>query len=743
MAKKYSRKAQTVALAIALPNLAMAATDAVLPTVQVSAESESPYLNESSSTKRTTSALDTAKTTQVITAETLQEQNLLSLQDALATTPGISFGAGEGGGGYGDKINMRGYDAQSNTSIDGLRDAAIQTRSDLFNYEAVEINKGANASESGVGQFSGGVNLATKAPKNRDFSNVSVGVGTDDYTRFTGDFNKMLSEDIALRLNVMKHESTYVGRQEEQQRWGIAPSLAFGMNSKTRVILSYVHQEDDNDPLYGIPFYNGKTLPGISDENNYGYRNLDDQQNTTDSTSLKIESQLARNVTLNSITRYSDIEQDMVVTAPQGTYCLSDGTKPQAITDAEPGGYGACATPGEYVPSGPRGYHRKTDTKQIANDTNVVVQFETGIVEHALVTGFTVSSEDYKLITGGYLYDSTGTSIPRPNMDVYHPDNYWHGETHYFKTAEGEGDLNVYSLYAFDTLRFSPQWLLNLGVRYDRTSGEYKNTSITNSTVTKTDQNDTLLSYNVGLTYKPVEQASLYVAYSNAQKPVQNTANSGCSETGTRANCSTDPEEAVNYELGAKWQPNDSLLLTAALFRNQQSKVRVDSASGGDQVLDGENHIDGIELGAAGNITENWGVSASLAYMQGEYGQSIADASTDTDYKKGEHMTNVPDFSGGLWTTYQISQQWKLGYGFTYQGKMYLTTPSATASKTVQSDDYLVHNASVTYNVSQDLSFQLIGKNLSGEQYYTHIRNNGWALPGEGRQAVLNVNLTF
>src|SRR5690606_23036253 len=99
MAKKYSRKAQTVALAIALPNLAMAATDAVLPTVQVSAESESPYLNESSSTKRTTSALDTAKTTQVITAETLQEQNLLSLQDALATTPGISFGAGEGGGG--------------------------------------------------------------------------------------------------------------------------------------------------------------------------------------------------------------------------------------------------------------------------------------------------------------------------------------------------------------------------------------------------------------------------------------------------------------------------------------------------------------------------------------------------------------------------------------------------------------------------------------------------------------------
>lgn len=84
-----------------------------LPTITVQAEQiKNSYLApKSSSTKRTEAILDTAKTVQVITEKALKDQGLLSLQQALATTPGISFGAGEGGGGYGDKINLRGYDA--------------------------------------------------------------------------------------------------------------------------------------------------------------------------------------------------------------------------------------------------------------------------------------------------------------------------------------------------------------------------------------------------------------------------------------------------------------------------------------------------------------------------------------------------------------------------------------------------------------------------------------------------------
>ncbi len=61
------------------------------------------------SAKSTAPLLDTPQTITVIDNATLKKQNLLTLRDALSTVPGITFGAGEGGGGFGDSINLRGY----------------------------------------------------------------------------------------------------------------------------------------------------------------------------------------------------------------------------------------------------------------------------------------------------------------------------------------------------------------------------------------------------------------------------------------------------------------------------------------------------------------------------------------------------------------------------------------------------------------------------------------------------------
>lgn len=757
------KRVKTVALAIALPNLAFAASDdsvTQLPTIQAKAEqaTDSYHAKNSSSTKHTESLLNTAKTVQVLTEKALKDQGLVSLQEALATTPGISFGAGEGGGGYGDKINLRGYDATYNTTIDGLRDAALTNRSDLFNYEAVEITKGANSVENGVGQVSGGVNLVSKAPKNKDFNEVTLGVGTDDYKRFTGDFNKVLSDDVAFRLNVMGHDNTYAGRDEEMKRWGIAPSITFGINDKTKATLSYFYQEDENDPQYGVPYYNGKAVPGISNKNSYGYSNLDKQNTTNNVATLKVESEINDAMKLNSITRYSDIEQETTISAPQGTFCLANGTAPTAYTNTNQTGYTVCTTPGQYVVSGPRGYYRDTENKQLAHDTNLTTKFKTGFIDHALVTGIGFSREDYTISTGGYLYNADGSAATKPNMDVYNPDNFWHGPTNFRKTGYAEGNLDVYSAYIFDTLKFNDQWLLNLGVRDDYTKGQYRSDTILATTGAVTtgktySQSDNLFSYNVGLTFKPTPATSIYAAYSNAEKPTQNTANGGCSQTVTNnvitANtCNTDPEHAISYEVGAKWEVNPNLLLTGAVFRNEQDKVRVTSDIAGqpDATIDGQNYVQGVEFGLAGNILPQWAITASLAYMEGEYDQTKANGSPNIDFQKGDKLVNVPKVSGSLWTTYDIDPQWQVGYGLTYQGEMYLTTHSSNTNNLVpqvKSDDYFIHNASVTYKYSKDLSFQLIGQNLADEKYYTHIRSNGWAMPGEGRKAIFNVNYKF
>ena len=66
----------------------------------------------------------------------MEAQNLLSLRDVLTTLPGITFGAGEGGGGYGDSINLRGFSANNDITIDGVRDSAQYSRTDPFNLRS-------------------------------------------------------------------------------------------------------------------------------------------------------------------------------------------------------------------------------------------------------------------------------------------------------------------------------------------------------------------------------------------------------------------------------------------------------------------------------------------------------------------------------------------------------------------------------------------------------------------------------
>src|SRR5262245_19566655 len=63
--------------------------------------------------KLTAEPLKTPQTVTVVSRGVIAAQNLLSLRDILSTVPGITFGAGEGGGGFGDSINLRGYSANN------------------------------------------------------------------------------------------------------------------------------------------------------------------------------------------------------------------------------------------------------------------------------------------------------------------------------------------------------------------------------------------------------------------------------------------------------------------------------------------------------------------------------------------------------------------------------------------------------------------------------------------------------
>ena len=117
---------------------------------------------EVESPKATAPLLDTPQTVTVVSDQVIRKQNLLTLRDALATIPGITFGAGEGGGGYGDSINLRGYSANNDITVDGVRDSAQYSRTDPFNLQQIEVYNGANSVFNGSGSVGGTINLVSK-----------------------------------------------------------------------------------------------------------------------------------------------------------------------------------------------------------------------------------------------------------------------------------------------------------------------------------------------------------------------------------------------------------------------------------------------------------------------------------------------------------------------------------------------------------------------------------------------------
>ncbi|HMJ92677.1 MAG TPA: TonB-dependent receptor plug domain-containing protein, partial [Allosphingosinicella sp.] len=215
-------------------------------TIVVTGEREEVELE---SPKATQPLLDTPQTITVISDQTIRKQNLLTLRDALAAVPGITFGAGEGGGGYGDSINLRGYSASNDITQDGVRDSAQYSRTDPFNLQQIEIYNGANSAFNGSGSVGGTINLVSKVPQPNDLTILSGAIGTDYYYRATVDTNQRLSDSIAVRLNAMWHRNDVPGRDvEEYHRWGVAPAITFGVASDTSLTLAFVHQSDNNTP---------------------------------------------------------------------------------------------------------------------------------------------------------------------------------------------------------------------------------------------------------------------------------------------------------------------------------------------------------------------------------------------------------------------------------------------------------------------------------------------------------------
>lgn len=727
--------------------------------------------------------LDTPQTITVVGNQTISKQNLLTLRDVLSTVPGITFGAGEGGGGYGDSINLRGQSANTDITIDGVRDSAQYSRTDPFNIEQVEVINGANSVFGGSGAIGGTINLVTKRPKAEDETLIQAGIGTSDYYRATIDSNMRLSDDLALRLNAMVHENDVPARDVDRyRRWGIVPSVRFGIDGPTSMTLLYVHQQDKNTPLYGVPYYkNGiydGPLPGVPYSGYYGYRNLDRQDQTIDMLTAIFEHRFSDLLSVRNLSRWQRVEQDLVVDPPQaGTYCLASGLTQAGVACAAgqvPGIYYPTLNPAATSPTGPRGNFRYSENQALYNQLDFTFNIPGG---HTLVLGTSAMQEDYNLDSGNLIRQADGTAPAQVDpINIANPNGLYTGPVNEIRTAHQDSDLFNVAAYAFAGVKIFDQLELNGGVRYEHNRARFRADTIATpanggayTPGARQDVTDTLFSYRIGLVYKPADNASLYVAYGNSLTPTSTSVRSGCGLISPDQQslgldpCGVKPQKAVNYEIGGKIDLLDSQLqLTAAIFRNKRTNYAVasnDPSIGNINVNDGRNRVDGLTLGASGNITPNWTIFANYTYLRSKVLQSVSNyclanpgatytptgataavACPAYDPQAGNPMINTPKHSGSLFTTYNLPFGLQIGYGLTYQGRFYLNNArTIPATVLYRSDAYTTHRAFLSYAINDNLTAQLNVQNFTNKRYYTSIRNNGWANPGEGRSWVLTL----
>lgn len=762
--KKLVSSAIASTLSVVAVNAVAQDQIAQLETIHTEAAAEqSLKVDKSANSKFVAPLLDTPKSVSVISKQLIEDTQVTTLSDALRTVPGITLGAGEGGNPNGDRPFIRGYNSESSMYVDGVRNSSSQNR-EMFAIEQVEITKGSASAMGGAGTTGGSINMISKVAKKGDFLEGSVGAGTDDYQRITLDGNKDFGNGIAARVAVMGHHNDKAGQEDgtEYARAGIAPSITFGLDSDTRATLSYYYLKTDDTPDSGIPYNNpfGAPRTGAIDYRPlngngkpidvkqgmyYGWKDRDFQKQENQSGTIKLEHDLTDNLTLSNTAVYNKSKNDYLWTNPddsQGNFY----NKPK-FTNQLVGNVWA------------RANSRVADTDAFTDQLALTGKFNTGRLKHSFNLGAEYSDQETDrtqyIINGenttGSAYSdcsksenvSSGwcTSVQNPNRGP------WTGSI----STEGADRYNIEnentSIYFLDSIEFSPQWILDLGLRWDDYSAKQtmtygtRNSAVLGSSTTPPTakagdkvaiKNDSdFINYQVGLVYKPVENGSIYASYATSSNPVGVDGGDG-SEGITAAIQNLKPEEVRTMELGTKWDVlNEKLNLTAAIFRTEKTNTRATADDGTTKNI-GETRVDGFELGVNGNITDKWALSAGYTYLDSEL------VDDGTGLNDGKQVQNVAKNSATLWTTYQVIPQLTLGAGAIAMDKVY-----GNAANTKWVPGYVRYDAMARYNVNKNVDLQLNVNNLADTRYFTKAYSSHYATEAEGRSAVLSLNFKY
>jgi catecholate siderophore receptor len=628
----------------------------------------------------------------VINQDLLKTTGSFSLRDALRSAPGVTMAAGEGGR-TGDSLVIRGFSANSDTYVDSLKDNGQYFR-DTFNVQQVEVLKGPSGLLFGRGVTGGAVNTVTKKPTSEWTGEAGVTVGSDKFQRIQAGIGGPLTKDIGGRLDAFHSDADSFRDDVEARRWGVAPTATFKLLDSTDLTLQYVHSYEYSSLDYGVPMIGGRPAP-VPINQYYGFRDDSFQEYDVDLYTATIDHRFNQQFAVRNATRYGDYERNYR-TEVLGAY--NAGTGEVAVSQAL----------------------RRNVQDNLINNTELSFNDLIDKRKISAVVGVEFSWEQY----GFKSKNANPAPAPINVFNPQQPDSNpgvptnldWPLNTN---TRTKADNIAAYAMVAYE---FIDGWTAVLGARFDRYHAEVDN----RLTATTVEQTDDMINPRAGLVWDPVEELSLYASYSTSSNPTAETYSISA------ANANLDPEENVNYEIGAKTELFDrALLLTAAVFRLEKTNARTpDPSNTAVNVLEGVQRSDGFEIGAAGSIGKRWNVFGGYAFMDSEVVESNNSALVDTT------PVNAPEHSGSVWVTYN------LGWGFDVGAGLYATSGRFTnAANTSSLPGYARFDAGAGWTDGR-IYVRLNVFNLADTVYYDAGSTN-FANPGAPLTGQLTVGATF
>ena len=651
-------------------------------------------------TKTCTPLKDVPQAVSVITAQQIDDQALRSISDVIYYVPGAGFNSGEGNR---DTIVLRGNSSTADFFTDGVRDD-VQYFRDFYNVDRIEVLKGPNAMIFGRGGGGGVVNRVIKRSTPSNFENFALSGDSEGGFRLTADVNQSLNPAVGVRINGLYEDGDSFRRHVDLKRYGVNPTVGIQVGEGTRLDLSYEYFHDRRTADRGVPS-DASGGPGTVDNPIEPLKGFDsiffgDPDKSFAKVDahigvIAVEHDFGGGLTLRNRTSYGHFDKFYQnIFANSAAPLLAN---PQNITL--------------------NGYNNGTTRKNLFSQTDLIWENRLGGVDQTVLFGFELGQQKSRNRRHTAIFSPPGAAtvpLADPTVDLDGMVSFSRIGT----DADNRTRATVAAAYVQDQIR-PADWLeIIAGLRFDSFKlkvddsrpapfgGEFS-------------RRDKFWSPRLGLVLKPSKQLSIYGSFSRSYLPQSGDQFSGL-DLNTAA---LKPERFDNYEIGAKWQPVEGLLATAAIYQLDRTNTRVanpDPSAPGTFLLSGKQRSKGLELGLAGNVTSQWQISAGYAWQKAEVTEATT-ACTSGDCK----VPLVPRHTVSLWNRYDVTKDLGLGLGLIARSKSF-----TTISNKVKLPGYTRVDGALFYKITKRIEAQVNFENILGADYFPTANADNNIAPG-------------